>query len=263
MSGYIASVQSGLCLSEHCTGQSYSGIGVARRTLLSVANSARERVTPKSKAVATKPKTPKRARGRDRVEKIVSSTIQLLEDHELGDITVMMVAQHAGIGRSSIYEFFPTVSAIFRVIAERYAHEIVENTAHLLIDLNSHSLPQIVDILIDGTVAFWNSRPAAAKVHLGSDASFGLRVMIKDFHRAGASVYYQWYTPDWPITPLSEEDPLCTLSVLQYALFSESVQRHGYITDYFRRQTKLVAHCYLSQYTQQIKPRPDDMEDPQ
>lgn len=232
--------------------------------MLPMSHSAQTRVSPKPKVVATKPKViatkpkpPKRARGHERVEKIISSTIKLLEDHELGDITVMMVAQNAGIGRSSIYEFFPTVSAIFRVIAERYANEIVENTAHLLIDLDSHSLPQIVDILIDGTVDFWNSRPAAAKVHLGSDASFGLRVMIKDFHRAGASTYYQWYTPDWDILPLSEEDPFRTLSVLQYALFSESVQRHGLITDYFRRQTKMVAHCYLSQYTAQIAPLGD------
>lgn len=207
----------------------------------------------KPKGITTAPKAPKRARGHERVEKIIASTIKLLEDHELGDITIMMVAQHAGIGRSSIYEFFPTVSAIFRVIAERYAHEIVENTAKLLVDLNSHSLPQIVDILIDGTVAFWNSRPAAAKVHLGSDASFGLRVMIKDFHKSGASVYHQWYTPDWDNEPLAEEDVFRTLSVLQYALWSESVQRHGHITDYFLEQTKLVAHSYLSNFTQEFQ----------
>jgi AcrR family transcriptional regulator len=207
-----------------------------------------------AKLITTAPKAPKRARGHERVEKIIASTIELLENHELGDVTVAMVAQHAGIGRSSIYEFFPTIGAIFRVIAERYANEIVENTSKLLVDLNSHSLTQIVDILIDGTVEFWNSRPAAAKVHLGSDASFGLRVMIKDFHKSGASAYHQWYTPDWPIEPLAEDDPFRTLSVLQYALFAESVQRHGCITTYFRDQTKLIAHAYLSQYTTAISP---------
>lgn len=216
-------------------------------------NAARTKSVAADKRAITA-KAPVRARGRARVEKIVSSTIKLLEDHELGDLTIIMIADHAGIGRSSIYEYFPTVSAIVRVIAERYAGEIVRNTGRLLVDLNSHALPDIVDILIDGTIAFWNERPAAAKIHLGSDASFGLRVMIKDFHRAGASVYHQWYKPDWDLEPLADEDPFRTLSVLQYALFAESVQRYGYITDYFREQTKLVAHAYLSHYTSAIRP---------
>jgi AcrR family transcriptional regulator len=232
------------------SGYNWNETGTIRMTVAEKKSSA-PALRPKRVVTA---KAPVRARGRARVEKIIETTIKLLETYELDDLTVMMIADLAEIGRSSIDEYFPTVSAIFRVIAERYAGEIVRNTGQLLVDLDSHSLPEIVDILIDGTVDFWNERPAAAKVHLGSDASFALRVMIKDFHRAGASVYHQWYTPDWNFEPLGDEDPLRTLSVLQYALFSESVQRHGRITDYYRSQTKLVAHGYLSQFTSAIRP---------
>jgi AcrR family transcriptional regulator len=184
----------------------------------------------------------------------VASTAALLETCELGELTIAMIADHAGVGRSSVYEFFPTVSAILHVLAERYTDAIVERTGRLLVDLNSQALPDIVDILIDGSAEFWNERPAAAKILLGSDTPFGLRVMVKDFHRAGAAVYHQWHKPDWDIRPMGDDDPFRTLSVLQHALFSESVQRHGRITEYFRNEIKLVAHAYLSHYTQAISP---------
>jgi AcrR family transcriptional regulator len=197
---------------------------------------------------------PVRARGRARVERIIAATADLLERHELGELTIALIADQAGIGRSSVYEFFPTVSAILQVLAERYTDEIVRHTGQLLADLDSHALPDIVDVLIDGITDFWNARPAAAKIHLGSDTPFGLRVTIKDFNRTAAAVYHQCYTPDWAMEPLGDEDPFRTLSVLQYALFAESVQRHGRITDYFRDQTRLLAHAYLSHYTAAITP---------
>lgn len=199
-------------------------------------------------------RAPIRARGRARVEKIFAATAELLVDREIEHLTVAMIADHAGIGRSSIYEFFPTVSAVLEVLAERYTNAVVARTGRLLVDLNSHALPDIVDILLDGSADFWNAEPAAAKLLLGSDARFSLRVMIKDLHRAGAAIYHQWHKPDWPHRPMSDEDPFCTLSVLQYALYSESVQRYGHITELFRAQTKFVAHAYLSQFTTAIRP---------
>jgi AcrR family transcriptional regulator len=199
-------------------------------------------------------RAPVRARGRARVEKIIAATAELLTRREIDDLGIAEIADAAGVGRSSVYEFFPTVSAILHVLAERYACAVVARTGRLLVDLDSHALGDIVDILLDGSADFWNEEPAAAKLLLGSDARFSLKVMIKDLHRAGAAVYHQWHKPDWPYQPMSDEDPFCTLSVMQYALYSESVQRHGRITDHFRQQTKLIAHAYLARFTTAIRP---------
>ena len=198
-------------------------------------------------------KTPVRAPGRARVERIVETTIKLLKNHSLDEITISMIAVDANISRTSIYEFFPTVAAIYRVIAERYVQELDNDVKAFVLARRTTTLGQFLDTVIDAIVSYFNSHPATMKVHLGSNAQFELRAIIHNFDTVAAKMYHDLRKVEWDPKPLSEEDPFRTLVILQTSLFSASVQRHGYITDYMAEQTKIVARAYLAHYSQDVE----------
>ena len=55
----------------------------------------------------------------DKYEKILDALQTLLEDRNLQTISVSEIAQTAGIGKGSIYYYFPAKEAILKTLIER------------------------------------------------------------------------------------------------------------------------------------------------
>jgi AcrR family transcriptional regulator len=67
---------------------------------------------------------PSQKRSRERVERILAATRDLLEEQGLAAITTTRIAVRAGLPVGSIYQYFPDKSAIFCSMYAEYLHRI-------------------------------------------------------------------------------------------------------------------------------------------
>jgi AcrR family transcriptional regulator len=67
---------------------------------------------------------PKQQRSRLLIEKICSTTLELVAQRGLRKVNTNLIAEHAGVDISSVYRFFPDKESILFYIAERWLGEI-------------------------------------------------------------------------------------------------------------------------------------------
>ena len=82
------------------------------------AGTARDRTpeTARAKDLST-PKEPVQARSRDRVERILDAAEELVAESGTNGVTMQMISRTSGVGRASVYQFFPSILAVWRGLA--------------------------------------------------------------------------------------------------------------------------------------------------
>jgi AcrR family transcriptional regulator len=76
---------------------------------------------------------PLQARSRQRREKILATTSELLEKVGFDDLTTILIARETGISVGSLYHYFPNKQAILHAMGERWLEEFT----HALDDLST------------------------------------------------------------------------------------------------------------------------------
>lgn len=69
-------------------------------------------------------------------EKILDALQDLLENREIGSISVSEIAQAAGIGKGSIYYYFPSKEAILEALVERDYEKPLQTAKNLALQTN-------------------------------------------------------------------------------------------------------------------------------
>jgi hypothetical protein len=110
--------------------------------------------------------------------------------------------------------------------------------------------PSDIRTLIEANVAaavlYFNANSAARKTLFGASA-FELHVVESNFDVMSAQMFRELIkAPDWPVEPLSEEDPFRTVGLVMSVIFAASVRRSDRITPEMAEQAKLAALGYLS-----------------
>ena len=98
-------------------------------------------------------KTPKRARGVQRVAELLDAGAALFAENGYETTTMTQIAKHAGASIGSLYQFFPSKEALAEALFARY----VERVTSMLEDLAKHApglSPQgladgLVDLMLD------------------------------------------------------------------------------------------------------------------
>ncbi|RJG03196.1 TetR family transcriptional regulator [Noviherbaspirillum sedimenti] len=191
-------------------------------------------------------KMPPRAPGRTRVEKIIGTTIELMGERNPDDISIAMIAARAGMTRTSVYAHFKNMSEIFEQISIRFVEKTGLFLEKYVRDRNPRTLSELLTITIDGVCEFFNQSHSGEPLDLAAHVPFDARKAVKDYDKVSALMYRSFGLADWPIQPLSEDDPFCILVLLQEALFSTSMQRHGIITKEYAELTKNVALDFMA-----------------
>jgi AcrR family transcriptional regulator len=189
-------------------------------------------------------KRPMRTDSRARVDLIVEATSRLLEAHALTDLTISMIARTAGIARTTVYDFFPTTFAIFELIARDH---VMRSWNSINADIASRG-PRDMASLIDASVAcaanYFNAQAAARKTLFGTGA-LELHVIDSDWDILAARMHRNFLRPDWPVEPLSPQDPFRTMSLLMSAIYSASVRRSDRITPDMADEARLISAAYI------------------
>jgi len=131
-----------------------------------IENEARDKATKRQTRAS--PRAPSRGRGIMRYEGLLDSLEALLVDHDLEDVGLSQIAEHARVPPASVYHFFPTKEAAFMALAQRYISEIRSQQRHRPVppaalrswqDFLAQELREATD--------FFHATPQAMKLFLG------------------------------------------------------------------------------------------------
>lgn len=114
------------------------------------------------------PRSPSRERGILRYEGLLDSLEALLVDHDLEDVGLHQIAEHAGVPHASIYHFFPAKEAAFMALGQRYVSEIRALQEHRPVP--PEALRSWQDFLaqeLREAICFLRETPQAMKLFLG------------------------------------------------------------------------------------------------
>lgn len=121
----------------------------------------------------TKPrKWPRQARSRATFDAILGGCARLLEEVDLADVTTNRIAERAGVGIGTLYEFFPSREAILAVLTARRLDELrVELDAALA---TAAHLPEgdAIAFLLGRIIAAVRAERGLYRVLLRGDAAF-------------------------------------------------------------------------------------------
>ena len=81
--------------------------------------------TPDSLAQDVKKRTPGRPRSEEARAAILSSTLELLEDLGFGELTIEAVAARAGVGKTTIYRWWPSKAVL---VADAFMSSVIRET---------------------------------------------------------------------------------------------------------------------------------------
>lgn len=109
-------------------------------------------------------KTPRQARSRDMVERIIAAGRRVLVQHGYDAFSTNRVAETAGVSPGSLYQYFPDKAAILEIVVDRYWEEVAESVAASLADRLGEAGPAMVRDTADALIAALESDRALLAV---------------------------------------------------------------------------------------------------
>ncbi len=187
---------------------------------------------------------PRQKRSLQRFEAILDSAARLLETLEPEQISIYTLAKDAGLSPPSIYHFFPDAGQVFVALAERYTREFIA-----LLDA---PLPPGIETWQQHMAwrfgigrDHYNAEPAARRLLLGSGLSATIRARDLENDRVIAE---RSVTELCSLFEMAESPELVErfteLLVINDAIWTLSVHRHGTITDAYEEQARRAREAY-------------------
>jgi AcrR family transcriptional regulator len=199
-------------------------------------------------------KRPRQKRGILRFEAILDSAERLLAVHEPDEISVYTLAEDAKISPPSIYQFFSDANQVFIALSERIHSQFV--AAFDRPPLGEFTTWQeLMGLRFKEGREFYNSNTAARRLLLGSGLSAAIRARDLQIDRQLAlrsmeEIQHFFVFPDIP--DLVER--FTELLVINDALWTLSVHRHGIITDGYEEQARRAREAYVRTFLPEYLP---------
>lgn len=225
------------------------------RTARADAKPAR-RASPLRAAATATPRLPRRASGRARFELLVDATDRLLGERDAGDVSLYDIAAIAGVPTASVYHFFPSTAAAFVALAQRYLAHFREIVAAPLDHAALTGWQDIFHIKGAQARAFYNQHVIACKLFLGSEYSWHVRLADIEGNREFGQIVAAACRKHFELpgdSGLVEEIEIAI--GISDSIWSLSYQRHGFITDYYARESVRAYNAYIGLYLPTYLPR--------
>jgi AcrR family transcriptional regulator len=199
---------------------------------------------PAAPGTAEAIRRPRQKRSQQRFEAIIDSAARLLETLEPEAISIYTLAEEAGLSAPSIYHFFPDAGQVFVALAERYTREFVALLDKPLppgVTTWQHYLAARYAI----GRAHYNAHPAARRLLLGSGLSAAIRARDLENDQVLAQRSMAELSRLFDIAPSADlVERFTELLVINDAIWTLSVHRHGAITDAYEKQARLAREAY-------------------
>jgi len=128
--------------------------------------SFRSQVPSKSDPLTPR-RRPSQDRSKDRVERILDATAQLLGQMPVDKITTAAIAETAGVPIGSVYQYFPNKLSVLAQLARRVMEKVDSTTASLIAeDFGVLPWHQAIDRAVDATIEGYARQPGYVQLLL-------------------------------------------------------------------------------------------------
>lgn len=192
------------------------------------------------------PKAPLQDRSKDRVERVLDAAEALVDAHGAGQVTMQMISRESGVGRASVYQFFPSIHAVWKALALRYLADLQSHLEAEVLDRAFAHWSEVWDALVDAAVEYYNANPRAQSILLGSDGTQELRTADPEYDRRYAEWIAETFEHLAELGPELDVEHLRINVTCTTSLFSLSVWEHGRITPFYADEIKRITKAYTN-----------------
>lgn len=202
--------------------------------------------------LASPKRPPRRKNGQRRLKALIDATDTLLQEYDVGQISLNKIAESAGVPPASVYHFFPSKEAALIELAEVYFGKILESSRGPIAPPPATWQDLIVRRLHD-TSQFFNEHPSSMKLFFGTalNAEVRRRDMdgIASVAEARADAFDHYFVmpsiPDWTAklaNSVALNDGIWALAYSQHRCITAEALEEGI------RATIAYLRCFLPEY---------------
>jgi len=188
-------------------------------------------------------------RGIIRREKLRAAARQLLNERDISEVTFADIAATAGVPKSSSYHFYANSEDLYAELATYYGAELLELLSAKPKDDHITNWHDIVDILIDRAIDFYQSEAAARQLFISGKTSPVIKQKDRSNDSLIAKALVEMFNGYFDVPEFDRQEEVFFIWVeLIDTVFIVSQMKYGEITPEMADEAKRVAKAYLGSY---------------
>ena len=192
-------------------------------------------------------KKPVQERGKIRFNTILASAEVLLLELDIDDISFHKIAKHAGVSATSVYQYFPTMGALFSTIAEAHFVKTFDIVNEKIDNVCIRKWQDLANIFVDAAYEFYCTDKISVILSLGVNNAPG----VKELTAERITRFAAWYTDKFSLLYkkkdlelLIEKIAIC-VEILR-GIYIRNISIHGKLTEFYREETRIIILNYLN-----------------
>ena len=201
-------------------------------------------------------KVPVQQRGKDKFNLIVNVAESLVLASGIDNVNHYVIAKKANIPPSSVYQFFPSIEALFAVMAEKHYMITFHEVPQALEEMEIKSWQDLAKVIVNGAYDFYSQDKISEILFLDIFLSAGIReYSTSRLTRLGAW-YKQFFMVLYKKSDLGGLEEKLSISLdLTKTIFIRSLSLHNKITEAYKQEAIDAVSGYLSLYFSKIDNR--------
>lgn len=197
------------------------------------------------------PNAPSRERGFRRAEKILAAAEALILEGGIEHLSAPKVAERAQVPNSSVYQFFPSPTAILNALSDKHSAALFEATRLATVHGHEHhkgeSFTSYMERIVETMAAYYARHPVAAELFLKhSDLPRDAGISRLERRMEAARFGRYWHGRlDGAEVPETDPDPYLLMNGLIEGVLSAALREAGAITPDWVAEAKRSVGAFL------------------
>ncbi|BCS98932.1 hypothetical protein DSLASN_45640 [Desulfoluna limicola] len=195
------------------------------------------------------PRLPVKQGGREKMERILECTEQLLMEKSAEDISIYDIADLSGLAAQTIYRIFPSPASACFALANRYLDEVVRFQGNSSIYEECRTWQEAVVVGFTSMRDYFRAHPQAMGLMFGSGTSREIKAADREWVRNLAEELISILIDLKLITELPNMVTYFLIAIeINDAIWSVSYDHHKDITDFYMEESIRAVTAYINLY---------------
>lgn len=199
-------------------------------------------------------KIPVQARSKLRFNKILETAERLMLEVGVDEVSPHKIAKEVGISATSVYQYFPTIGALYSTMAEIHFVKVFEIVDEKIDDTRIRHWQDLANIFVDGAYDFYSQDKISETLFLG----MLIVPSIKELTASRLTRFSQWYAEKFSLLykkkdlePLAEKIAI-SIEIMK-GIYIRNLSINGELSEYYREEARIIIVNYLRDFFNSIE----------
>jgi AcrR family transcriptional regulator len=201
-------------------------------------------------------KTPIQARSKERVKLILQAAEILILEQDVNTISHHKIAKQAKVSPASVYQYFPTLGALFSTLAEEHFLKAFEIVSREIENTEICNWQNLADIMINGAYEFYTRDKISEILFLRVHLAPGVREQTASRLTRLGTMYCAHFLSlyhEADLHTLPEKLAICV--DIMKTVYIRSIALHGKIKPVYLEECRLLVIGYLGSFFEGLDKR--------